>query len=158
MPDSKKRAVTTQLAETRAALLETLTKLEHAEWETAVYSEDTVWTVADLMRHLTDAEASMTRLMQGICAGGDGVPSDFDLERWNASRIEKARSRAPEDLFDNMQQNRAQLLAFIDQLGPDDWSKKGRHGSLRIMSIEEICFLIADHEERHLNDIRTVVE
>lgn len=151
---NRQTALREQLEKSRRELLQVLTGLSEAEWETAVYAEGTTWQVIDLLRHLTEAESSMTRLMALIRDGGLGVPDDFDLDRWNASRIKKTLGQSTDDLFANMAQNRANLLAFMDSLGEADWAKKGRHGSGSIMSIREICQIIADHEHLHTRDIR----
>jgi hypothetical protein len=39
----------------------------------------------------------------------------------------------------------------------EELDRRGRHGSLRILSVEDIFALIADHERRHLLDIRRAV-
>lgn len=143
-----------ELIDARIQLLETVVGLSEEELATAVYSEETVWTVADLVRHLAGAESSMTRLMQGIQAGGSGASPDFDLARWNASRIAKVKDKSHAEIIQTMSENREQLFAFIDSLEPADWDKEGRHGSLKIMSIGEICEIIASHERQHLADIK----
>ncbi len=150
----KKETIKQDLIDARVQLLETIVGLSDEELATAVYSEETVWTVGDLIRHLASAESSMTRLMQGIQAGGDGAAPDFDLARWNASRIAKVKDKAHTEIIQSMSQNRERLFAFIDSLEPADWDKEGRHGSLKIMSITEICEIIASHERHHLADIR----
>jgi hypothetical protein len=99
----------------------------------------------------------MTRLIENIRDGGEGASPEFDLTRWNDSRVKKARHKTIADLTADLTQNRTHLLGVIESLGEDDWDKRGRHGSLRIMSIEEILHLIADHEERHMGDIRQAV-
>jgi len=96
--------------------------------------------------------------MQRIQEGGSGVPDDFDLSRWNARRVEKTQHKTPTDLINDMATNRNNLLQFIDTLEPDDWQKEGRHGSMRIMTIAQICHLIADHEQSHLTDIQNVLD
>jgi len=53
-----------------------------------------------------------------------------------------------------MADSRRALLGFIDSLEESDWDKKGRHASLKIMTIEEVCHLIADHEALHLTGVR----
>ncbi|NJL55631.1 DinB family protein, partial [bacterium] len=63
--------------------------------------------------------------------------------------VQKAAEKTPNDLVAEFRQNRINLLSFIDTLHDEDWHKQGRHGSLRIMSIEEVCHLIADHELDH---------
>ncbi|MCB8985404.1 MAG: DinB family protein [Ardenticatenaceae bacterium] len=147
----------TKLQSSRQELLALLAGLNEAEWETAVYAKSTTWQVIDLLRHLTEAESSMTRLMVLIRDGGPGVPDDFDLDRWNASRIKKTLGKSTDDLLTAMAQNRTNLLEFMDALDEADWAKKGRHGSGRVLSIEEICHMIADHEAIHTADIRAAL-
>lgn len=147
-----------KLAENRAALFALLGGLNEDEWETAVFSEGTIWTVTDMVRHLESAERGMITLMAGIQQGGKGVPEDFDLARYNASRIQKAKEKRPSDLMADMQRNREELLVFMDSLTAEDWQKKGRHGSLQIMTIEETCHIIADHEAMHATDIKNVID
>lgn len=150
----KKELIKEDLIDARVQLLETVVGLLEDELATAVYSEETVWTVADLVRHLASAESSMTQLMQGILAGGSGAPPDFDLARWNASRIAKTKDKSHAEIIQTMSQNRERLFAFIDSLEPADWDKEGRHGSLKIMNIAEICAIIASHDRHHLADIK----
>ncbi|HEX6383582.1 MAG TPA: DinB family protein [Anaerolineae bacterium] len=68
------------------------------------------------------------------------------------------RTKVPAELLAEMEENRERLFQFIDSLEPEDWNKKGRHASLRTMTIEEIARLIADHERRHTTDIRQALE
>ena len=154
MTESRKTTIKDKLARARAGLLDLVDPFGDAEWDTVAYSDGQEWTTADILRHLTGAEASMTRLIELIREGGDGVPADFDLQRWNARGIEKAGEKLPRELITEMSHNRTHLFDIIDGLQEDDWSKNGRHGSLRIMTIEEILNLIADHETRHAQDIR----
>jgi len=154
MTDSQKTMIKDKLATARLGLLYVVDSCGDAEWATVVYSEGQEWTVTDILRHLTGAEASMTRLIELIRDGGDGVPADFDLQRWNARGVQKATYKLPSQLIAEMSSNRAHLIETIDNLQDDDWSKSGRHGSLRIMTIEEILNLIADHEMDHTQDIR----
>ncbi len=150
----QKEALLNKLAENRANLFSLLHSIPDDQWETAVFSEETVWTISDIVRHLEGAERSMITLMERIRDGGEGAPSDFDLARWNASRIKKAKEKTPQELMLSMVGNRENLYRFMAALNSEDWQKKGRHGSLRIMTIEEICHIIADHEATHAQDIR----
>ncbi|MCA9934431.1 MAG: DinB family protein [Ardenticatenaceae bacterium] len=143
----------------RRELLAALERLDDGGWETAVFPHDdqSTWTAADLLRHLAESERSMTRLMANIKAGGPGASPDFDLARWNASRVAKAQHKSPADLLNDIAAYRQELLQFMDSLQEEDWSKKGRHGTGNIMSIAEICSLIAAHEAQHTADIQKVV-
>jgi hypothetical protein len=43
---------------------------------------------------------------------------------------------------------------LIDGLAEEDWQKEGRHGSMQMMTIEEVVETIAEHEAQHLADLR----
>jgi uncharacterized damage-inducible protein DinB len=153
----RKEAIVKKLEGVRASLLDMAATIPDDQWERRVFPESEEWQVSDLFRHVVSAEHSMTRLIENIRDGGEGASPEFDLTRWNDSRVKKARHKTIADLTADLTQNRTHLLGVIESLGEDDWDKRGRHGSLRIMSIEEILHLIADHEERHMGDIRQAV-
>ncbi len=150
----RKATINEKLAGTRAALLSLAQGFDEQMWGTAVYADDASWSIADLLRHLTNAERGMTQLMELIRAGGEGVPADFDLARWNQRGIKKLAVQTPADLLRAMRGNREKLNQFIQSIEAQDWEKKGRHANGRILTIEQICHLIADHEAAHLEDIR----
>lgn len=148
-----KETIREKLILSRQNLLAVVENLGQEQWAKAVFADSAEWSVSDLLRHLTDAERGMTALMAQIKQGGEGVPADFDLQRWNKTRVARLRDKSPAGLLNDLATNRSQLLALLDSLEPEDWAKQGRHGSLQIMSIEQIFNLIADHEFSHANDI-----
>lgn len=154
MTQTKKEAIQAKLTTTREELIATLRGLTPEQWAAKAYSEGSEWQVVDILRHVADSERGMTSLMMQIKGGGEGVPADFDLSRWNQRVVNKLADKEPQELLAGMAQNRAALFAFIDELEDADWAKKGRHASLQIMTIEEVCHLIADHETLHLAGIR----
>lgn len=157
MADRKNVEMATKLNDAQSELAAFFDGLTEADWETAVYHEETTWTIADILRHLVDSSRSMTNMMAQWQHGKDPVPADFDLTRWNNRAIEKSADKSSEDLRAEYRQNRINLLSFIDTLQDEDWEKQGRHGSLRIMSIEEVCHLVADHELDHLRVMKEAV-
>jgi hypothetical protein len=152
--EEKKEIIRDKLARCRQDLLGFLGELDERDWEAVVYSEGAEWSATDLLRHLVDAERGMTMLITRILEGGEGAPADFDLTRWNARVIEKEKEKTAGQLVKEIKENRPVLLEVIASLGEGDWGKRGRHASLRIMSVEEICHLIADHERNHVEDMR----
>jgi uncharacterized protein (TIGR03083 family) len=157
MSDNEKKEILEKLVQTRRALLAFLGGLDEAKWETAVQIEDASWTIADVVRHLVNAEQGMTGLIEQFKAGKDPVPPDFDRERYNKSRVRKTQDLTPSDLLNKMETNREHLLTVLETLQPEDWAKKGRHASLRIMTIEEVSHTIADHEAGHLTEMKQVL-
>jgi hypothetical protein len=156
MSEQKKEAIRDKLARTRQAVLDTVAGWSAQEWNTTVYGEGENWTATDVLGHLMFAEKDMTRLMARIQQGEEGVPTDFDLDRWNAGRVRRAREKSPADLLADMAANREALLAYLDGLGAEDWAKAGRHGSMQMMSIEDIFHRIAEHEMYHAWHLRRV--
>lgn len=157
--DTERKTIIERLAASRAELVEACRELDRDTWTQPVYAhgEENEWTAMDLLRHLVWAEGGMLRLMKQIRAGEEGAPADFDLDRYNASGVRKLKDEMPADLLLRLEQNRRDVLAFVDSLEEGDWPKKGRHGSLRIMTIREILEQIARHEEEHLRDLRRVL-
>ncbi len=134
-----------------------LARLGQEEWEVAVYREPAVWTVADTVRHLVQAEKSMVRLMEGIRRGHPGSPEGFDLAAFNQKGIALIEDRSPLALLGDLKKVRQGTIDFMDTLDLDDWKKEGRHGSGRIMTVRAICHLIGSHARGHLEDIRTAL-
>ncbi len=154
---TNKEAIKAKLTAAREELLAALSGLSDEQWAAKAYSEGSEWQVADILRHLADTERGMINLMTQIRAGGEGVPADFDLARWNQRAVNKLADKSPQELLDSMAESRAALFAFIDGLEDEDWGKKGRHASMKIMTIEEVCHLMADHERLHLAGVREAI-
>ena len=155
MSQDKKAAIKDKLTTVREETVRVLSGLTEAQWNAPVYTDEGAeWRVIDVVRHVTDSERGMTALMAQVQAGGEGVSADFDLERWNRRVVAKLQDKGPADLLADMAANRQVLFAFMDSLADDDWPRQGRHASQRILSIEQVCHLIADHEKAHIAEIR----
>ena len=157
MLDMKKAALREKKVNVRRELLSVLEGLSGKEWETAVYAEDTKWTISDILRHLVSAEKGMTSLIVQFQQGNNPVPPDFDRERYNKRIVEKAKEKSPTELLAEMEENQAQFLEVLASLTDEDWQKNGRHASLNIYTIEELCHLIPDHEQNHLQHIQNAI-
>lgn len=156
MISEREEIVRAKLAASRAKTLALADSMTDEDWNRPAYAEDedSDWRMIDILRHVADSERGMTALIVQIKDGGEGVPVDFDLNRWNQRAVSKLQEKSAGDLIAAMSVNRDNLLALIDSLKPSDWDKKGRHASLKVMTIEEVCHLIADHEEAHAESIQ----
>ena len=158
MSEAKKEAIREKKVRVRQELLSVLQGLNEAEWETAVYAEDHMWTISDILRHLVNAERGMTGLITQFREGNNPVPADFDRERFNRRTVEKTKDKSPAQLMAELAENETAFLNVLAGLADDDWAKNGRHASLHILTIEQICHLIPDHEQDHIQHIRQALE
>ena len=113
------------------------------------------WTVIEILRHVQNSENGMTKNLQSILEGGDGVPLDFDLMRYNASSNDKMKDVSTDKIKENMRVYRENTLNLLDTVKDDDWSKEGRHPSQDVFSVEKIFEIIWSHPIDHLKGIRT---
>lgn len=154
MTDEKKAAIRARLQEARDDILYWARELNANEWTRPVYSHGDEWTAQDVLRHLTWAEGGMLRLIQQIRQGHEGVAKDFDLDRYNALGVRKLKDKTPSELMAMMNENREGILQILDELDEDELAMAGRHGSLHILTIEQILNQIANHERMHLQDLQ----
>ena len=122
-------------------------------WETQVYSDGAAWTVHQLAIHLMVTDKGHNNTLKGIANGEETIPADFDLERFNRRSVEKRAETSVEEARASLAATAAERNAWLDTIDDATLDKKGRHGSMRILSIEEILQVIADHDRDHGNDI-----
>jgi len=145
------------LSSVREELIDLINQMDDSQWDKVVYAEGEEWRASHLLRHIVSSEKGMTATIENIRRGGSGVPEDFDLARWNARTVTKMNDLTVVQLREELLTNRQRLFALIEDLSDEDLSKRGRHASLRIMSVKEILELIASHEKQHTRDIRAAV-
>jgi uncharacterized damage-inducible protein DinB len=144
------------LAEARAWLDYVLDRVGE-RWDTQVYSDGAQWTVKQLAIHLMLSDKGQTRNIQSIAQGGEGVPADFDLQRYNKNSVEKRAEISVDEIRSALAASRAERDAWLDTLDDATLEKKGRHASMRILSIAEILDVMANHERTHAEDIARVL-
>lgn len=127
-------------------------------WETRVYSDGLQWTVRQLVAHLADAEKGHLNMAMGAVEGKDTIPEDFDIERYNASRTRKNAEKTVEESRESLAASREALNEWLFTLSAEQLNRKGRHATLRMMTVEQILRTNALHERMHTNDLITALE
>ena len=122
-------------------------------WDTQVYSDGAAWTARQLAIHLMVTDKGHNNTLKGIANGEETIPADFDLERFNRRSVEKRAETSVEEARASLTATAAERNAWLDSIDDTTLDKKGRHGSMRILSVEEILQVIADHDRDHGNDI-----
>ncbi len=149
---------TQALAESRAALLETLNGLSPKQWERVVYGEGDQWTVGTIVGHLIDSERGMSIHVHKIRKGEETLPADFDLTRWNAGVKQRVGNPSPAELLAGLEATRARTLQGLNALAEGDWERTGRHPSRGVITVEHYYETIAGHELMHLTHIRNALQ
>jgi hypothetical protein len=122
-------------------------------WETQIYSDGAAWTARQLAIHLMVTDKGHNNTLKGIANGEEIIPADFDLERFNRRSVEKRAETSVEEARASLAVTAAERDAWLDTIDDTTLDKKGRHGSMRVLSVEEITQVIADHDRDHSNDI-----
>ncbi len=145
----RKNDLLTLLDQTRQTLKGVLDRVQPGDWEKQIQAEDQKWTIRQIVSHLVDAQRGMTTQVSRIGAGEEPIPPDFDLNRWNRRAVEKAAGKTPQKLLSALDEGRVSLKQVVSGLSDEQLDRRGRHSSLRIMTVEEIIRQIGTHEADH---------
>ncbi len=151
--------MTLQVAEIKQDLTDARQYLNHVldqvgdRWDAPVYAEDTAWTVKQLLIHLMVSDKGHNNMVMAIARGENTIPEDFDLERFNRRSVEKRADITADEARAALAQTAAERDAWLDTIDGATLLKQGRHGSMRILSIEQILGVVAGHDRTHANDI-----
>lgn len=125
-----------------------------ANWEQQVYSDGGQWRIRQILAHFVAAEGSLQKLIENILDGGEGTPTDFDLNRFNESRVHRLEGVSPQELLSQFIELRRQTAGMVARISPDDLVRTGRHPFLGVASLEEIIKLMYRHNQIHQREIR----
>ncbi len=157
MSEERKAKLLQRLAKSRLRLRTLLMRLDEEQWQTEVYADTENWQVIHLVRHLMDAERGIALNANNIANDSQGVPPDFDINRYNKSRVKKLASQGPKELLQELAKNRAALLEQINALPYEKWDTTGRAADLRTATVEDLFDEIARHELQHATDIASAL-
>lgn len=128
--------------------------LEERQWAIQVYTENSVWTIRNILAHLMTAERAFVKLFDSILLGGEGVSEDFIIDRYNASQQEKTKDLSPSELVEQYKIVRGEMIKFVSSMGDPDLEKIGRHPFLGRTTLREMIKMVYIHNQIHYRDIR----
>lgn len=150
-----------RLDRSRSALLEAVAALDETDLARPIAPESE-WTAKDLVGHLAYAEAGMLPLIRGALPGAardraaPPTPPDFDIDRWNASRVRRAAEQSVPQLLDRLAASRREALALLDGLTDADLDRPVVHPVAGETTVEGVFRIIAFHERGHTQELRAV--
>ena len=136
-----------------------LSALTEADWSRPVYSAEAAgWLVRDVIAHLADSERGLVSQMQRLVAGGQTIPPDFDLNRWNRRSVEKRAGKTVTEHLAEIQDAFHQALALLETVTDSDLDKVGRHPRGDEPTLEVFFRHLANHRAGHAADIKASAE
>jgi len=154
----RKEAIHQHLETTRATLFETVSGLTPDDWERPVASSEGAWTVKQALAHLASAEPGQLATGRRMLTGEAKLREDWNLSFWNRRQVEKRQDQSPEQLLNDLATSRRELLEWIDGLSEDDFEKSGQHARGDVITVEQLCLRIGQHEAEHTAQIRRALE
>jgi len=133
-------------------------ELDSEFWDQQVYTDGASWSIHEILKHLVSAEAAIMRLVENILDGGEGVPEDFDLNRYNESKVRKIGERSPEELLADFAVARSDTINMVEKMSDADLKRVGRHPFLGRAAVEDILKLMYRHAQIHQRDIRRQIK
>jgi uncharacterized protein (TIGR03083 family) len=155
VPQDRKLAIRTELADAQQALLETLDRVGPEDWSRTSPNEG--WTVRDLLTHLTTSETSFVPSLRRMAAGQGGVPADFDPNRWNAGQLRRRGDPDPAQLRSELESSHAEMLSLLEDLDEAALDQTGHLSTGVDGTTEDNFHVVADHKRTHTADIRAAL-
>ncbi len=132
--------------------------LTDEQWETEIYTEDSLWTIRNVLSHFFTSERAFVKLFASMREGGRGVSKDFSIDRYNARQQEKTGELSPRELLENYKAVRAEMTAFVSTLGDEELELTGRHPYLGPTTLREMIKMVYVHNQIHYRDIKRVLK
>lgn len=131
--------------------------LTDAQWQMEVYTEDTTWTIRNVLAHFVTAERGFIKLFAEIRDGGAGAAEDFSIDRYNARQQEKTRDLPPSELVEQYKSVRTEMVSFVSALHDSDLERMGRHPFLGWTSLRDMIKMVYLHNQIHHRDLKKVL-
>ena len=129
-------------------------EFREGEWEREVYTEDTTWTVRNILSHLVTSERGLIKLFERIRQGGEGAALDFSIDRYNASMQARNKELTDGELLNQYQEVRANSIIWVSNLKEEELEITGRHPFLGVTTIREMIKMLYIHNQTHSRDMK----
>jgi uncharacterized damage-inducible protein DinB len=128
--------------------------LRDDQWSIEIYTEDTVWTIRNILAHLVTSERAFVKLFDNIRQGGVGVTDDFVIDRYNARQQEKTKELGVQELLKRFKSLREEMVVWVLNIADSDLEKTGRHPFLGQTTLREMIKMVYLHNQIHIRDIK----
>ena len=152
---ARSAALRKQLETHHAELLVMLGSLHPEQMQSAVYAHGTAaeWTVQALLAHMANAPEGMLQIAQAVARGGNPVPEDWDVDRWNQSHVRKHAAQPAAALISRIQKAHAGWIEFVEVVSDLELERMGRHPIGRTLSVKQMVQTHALHQVQHIREL-----
>jgi hypothetical protein len=153
MTDRKAQLRETIQADHEASLA-ILRRLTPEQWAQPVPSDEGAeWKARDVLAHLATSEGGQLGQINRLLAGGETVPDDFDLSRYNRRSVEMKAAQSVPDLLAMIDRDHQEVLKALDAVDETDLDKAGRHARGDTITVERFFRRITSHRRRHSEEL-----
>lgn len=124
------------------------------ELDTLIYTGDVNWRVRDVLAHFISAERAYQRYLGEILAGGPGVPTDLDIDQFNAIEVVGFSEWEVIDLIKAYRETRDETLRMVADLQLDDLKISVVHPWSGEKDLAWFLKLLYRHQLIHIQDIK----
>lgn len=153
MPETP-QSLATRLREEGGRVEQFFNQLSTDQWGIHIYPQQSDWSFHDLLAHFVSAEIGRKDLITNICAGGQGAPLDFEIDKFNQSEVARLAARSNQDLLHQFSQERADLCALVSAMSAQDLERLGNDPYLGEVALVEMIRLTYRHLQIHLRETR----
>lgn len=132
--------------------------LSEAQLQQPVYADGAQWQVRDLLAHLALVEHTFHHYNRDALNGGPGVPTDFDIDGFNAAHTGEGRQTPVAALLEKFKSARAETIALLTAMTDADLDRRAYHPFLGHTTLEQILKLLYRHAMLHERDARRALE
>ena len=131
--------------------------LTEEQWKTEIYTEDAIWTIRNILAHLTMSERAFVKLFENIRRDGLGVTEDFVIDRYNAHQQEQSRGLSSFELLKSYKSVRREMILWLLGISESDLENTGRHPFLGQTTLREMIKMVYLHNQIHFRDIKKIL-
>jgi hypothetical protein len=128
------------------------------QWNQAVYTEGTTWTIRNVLAHFVTSERGLLKLFERIRQGGEGSPDDFSIDRYNAAMQARTKEATPQELIEQYREVRANAIQWVCGLKESELEINGRHPYLGHTTIRDMIKMLYIHNLDHYRDMKKVLK
>lgn len=123
------------------------------------------WSIKDILAHVAMAESvnvKFARMMveknaplqlHEFASEYPDFPGEFGLDKFNAWMTERWRAKSLEEILAALEETRAETLAWLDALSPEQLERRGEHAVWGDQSVRGMLRILVIHDKFHRGDI-----